>query len=104
LVSADDGAIGNGGGFVYVDPQFSKELCPDILLRPVSKPVVDALPVAESLGKVTPLDARLRAEDHCVDEQTIAACRLTTLRTSWQQRLQSSPLLVCKRVALHEQL
>jgi len=77
---------------------------PDILLRPVAKAVVDALPVAESLRQIAPLDARVRAEHRGVDEQAITARRLATLRAARQQRLQSSPLLVCESVALPEQL
>jgi hypothetical protein len=103
-MSANHRAVGDGGCLVYVDSEFAENLRPAILLCPVSKPVVDALPVAEPLGQVTPLDPSFRAEDHGVDEQAVASRRLAALGSPWQQRLQSCPLLVCKGVALHEQL
>ena len=103
-MSANHGAVGDGGCFVYADPQLPEYLSPDVLLRPVSEPVVDALPVAESLGKVAPLDAGPRAKDDSVYEQPVAACRLTSLRACRQQRLQSGPLRVGQRVPLHPQL
>jgi hypothetical protein len=68
------------------------------------KPVVDALPFSESVGKIAPLDAGLCAKDDSVDEQPVTVCRLTSLRARRQQRLQSGPLLVGQRVPLQGQL
>jgi hypothetical protein len=104
LVSADDGAIADGGGLVYVDLKLSEELRPHVLFGPVPKPVVDGLPVPEALWEIAPRDAGLGVKHYRVDEQAISARRLTTLRTLRNQRLQSGPLLIGERVAVHVQL
>src|SRR5262249_48679258 len=104
LVSADHRAIGDRRRFVDVYLEFPEDLRPAVLLRPVAKSVVHALPVPKSFGQIAPLDAGLRAEDDGINEQSIAAGRLSTLRTARQPRPQPCPLLVGQRMALHEQL
>jgi hypothetical protein len=103
-MSANHGAVSDRSRLVYVDSQLSEDLGPNVLPRPVSEPVVDALPLAESVGKVAPLDSGLRAKDDSVDEQPVTTCRLTSLWARRQQRLQPGPLLISQRVPLHEQL
>jgi hypothetical protein len=101
---ANHRAIGDRRCFIYVDSQLSKNLRPAILLGPVAKPVVDALPVAEALGQITPLDARLRPEDHRIEKEPISTRGLAPWCSEGEQGLHSSPLRVGQRVPLHTQL
>ena len=104
LVCANHGAVNDRRRFVDIELKLAKHLGPDVLGRPVAKPVVDGLPVAEPLRKVSPLDARPGSEQHSVDEQPVAACGLSSWCPDRNQWPQSIPLLIGQRVPLHTQL
>lgn len=101
---ADHSAIDDRGGVVDVDSELAKDLRPDILLRPVTKAIVDRLPIPKALRQVAPLNAGTRSKDDRVDEQPIALGSLTSLRAPREERLQLRPLGVGQRVSMHEQL
>jgi len=69
---ADHGAICDGSRLVYVDLKIPEDLRPAVLVRPVAEAVVDALPVPEAFGQISPLDPCFRAEDDRIDEHAIA--------------------------------
>jgi len=103
-VCADDGAVDDRRCVVDFYLQLAEDLRPDVLTRPVAKPVVDALPAAEAFRKITPLDAGARAEDDGIDKEAVAARRLAALRAARQQRLKFGPLGVGQRVPVHRDL
>lgn len=100
-MSADHSAVDDRGGLVDLDLKLAKHICPRILRRPVGEPVVDGLPRAEAFRQVTPRNAGSGTKHDGFDEQAIAARGLAALRAPGEQRLQSAPLLVGKRVAVH---
>ena len=65
---ADDGGIYDRRCVVDVYLHLAEQICPHLLSRPIREPVVHGLPWAESLGKVTPRNARLRTVDNGVHE------------------------------------
>jgi hypothetical protein len=103
-VGADYGAIDNRAGLIDLDLELPKYRRPVILRCPIRKPVVDRLPAPESLRKVTPRNPRPDPKKDGFDEQSIAARRMPSLRSSGKQRLKPLPLLVGESVTVHEQL
>jgi hypothetical protein len=103
-VGADYGAIDNRANFIGLDLELPKYCRPVILRCPIREAVVDRLPAPESLREVTPRNPRPDPKEHGFDEQSIAARRLPSLRSSGKQRLKPLPLLVGERVTVHGQL
>lgn len=100
---ADHGAINDGSDFVDLYSQLAEDIGPRVLRGPVGEAVVDGLPRPESLGKISPRNARLGTKHHRIDEQPITTRGLPSLRTPRKDWLQSGPLLVGQRVPVHDQ-
>jgi hypothetical protein len=71
------------------------------LLRPIRESVVDGLPRTESLGQISPRQARFGAKENGFDEETVAADGLRPSLLLRQDGLQATPLLVGERVPVH---
>jgi len=84
---ADDGTVDDRAYFFDIYPELAEYLRPDVLLGPVREPVVDGLPIAESLRQVPPREPSLRTKNHRVDEETIPALGLSALRSPREKRL-----------------
>ena len=97
----DHGAVDDGTGLIDLDLQVSKDGSKVALACPVCEAVVHAFPGAEALGQVTPGKARLGPEQHGIDEQAVAADGARPSSLGWKNSLQTSPLFVAERVAMH---
>jgi hypothetical protein len=84
---ANDGAIDYRAGFIDLELQLSEDRRPVPLLCPVGEAVEDALPGAEPLGQIAPWQARLRSEEHGLDEEPITSRRLRTSLLPREKRL-----------------
>jgi hypothetical protein len=84
---ADDGAVDDRAYFFDICSELAEYLRPDVLLGTVREPVVHGLPIAKSLGQVSPGQPGLRPKNHRVDEKTVTALGLPALRTPREKRL-----------------
>jgi hypothetical protein len=99
LVRADDRAVNDGPGLVYLELKLAEDCGPVTVLRPIGESVVDRLPRTEALGQIAPRHPRLGAIKHCFDEEPIVRNGSSALLR--QDSLQSTPLIVRERVSLH---
>ena len=101
---ADDGAIDDRADFVDFQLELFEDHLPVTLLRPVVEPVVDGLPRAESLGKISPRHACLRSEEDSLDEEPVAQRGRWTRLLLRQNSLQATPLIVGECMSTHAEL
>ena len=94
-------AIYNGSGLIDLLAKRFEDAGEVTVLRPIVEPIVDALPRPESLGQITPRDARLSSVQNCVDELPIAELRYRPALLFRKNGLQSLPLLVAQRMSVH---
>ena len=101
---ANDGAIDDRTDLVDPELKLLKDGLPVALLRPVVEPVVDRLPRAKALRKVSPWHARLGAEEYGFDEEPIAPRSFRSSLPLGKNGLQSTPLSIGERVSVHPDL
>ena len=94
-------AVDDGSGFVDPHSKRFEDAREVTMLRPIVEAIVDALPRSESLGQITPRNARFSAVQHGLDEQPIAEFRLRAVSLLRKDGPQPFPLLIAQRMSVH---
>jgi hypothetical protein len=68
LVSAHDGAVDHHVLVVVIASQFLENAIKNASLGPSAEALIDDLPIAETLGEITPRNPGSKSEQHRLDE------------------------------------
>jgi hypothetical protein len=101
---ADHRGVDDAACFVELELELSKDVLPPPGASPVSKPVVDRLPRAESFREVTPRHASTRSIEHRLDEDSVAEDGLGTCPILRKVFAEARPLFVAQGMTCHEKL
>ena len=95
LVSAHDGGVDHHVFVVVIACQQLENALENSAFRPPAEALVDDLPIAETLGEVTPRNARPVAAKDRFDEQAIVCrCAANVAFAARQKILDPIPLVV----------
>ena len=95
LVSADNGGIDHHVFVVVIARQHFENALENPALRPPAEALVDDFPVTETLGEITPRNARPISKENGFDEQPIVRRRAADMAfAAGQKILEPIPLVV----------
>ena len=102
LMSPHDGAVDHRVFVVGIGSQVFKQALPHPVFAPPAEPSMGILPVAESLGQVTPGNSGAVSVEDGFDESAIIVCGYADIsRFSRKQVLDSLPLIIAKCISVH---
>jgi hypothetical protein len=102
LVGTHDRRIYHQMQVLAISHQVAEHLVPHPACRPATEPLVHALVLAITVGKIMLVSARAKYSQHTVDENTVVRRRPTyALHSTRQQSLDPTPLRIAQLITTH---
>ena len=97
----DATAVDDGPRLVHPHAKRFEDARKVTMFGPIVEAIVNTLPRPESLGQITPWNARLSTVENGLNEESIANFRLRPVTLLRKDASQSFPLLVAQSVSVH---
>jgi hypothetical protein len=95
LVSAHDGAVDHHIFVIVIASQFLENAIKNARLGPPVEALINNLPIAKTLGEITPRNPGSKSEQHRLDEEAIISCGAADVTFLARQKiLDPLPLVV----------